>query len=114
TRGGQVIPALVQSTKMGFLFVLNRLNGQPIFPVREEPVPQTNVPGDSSSPTQPVPVLPQPLVPKRWPGISTLADIAGFGQCSREFRKLRYEGWFTPPSIGGSMIYPATPGGVEW
>lgn len=113
-RGGQIIPALVQSSKMGFIFVLNRLTGQPIFPVREEKVPQTNVPGDRTSPTQPVPVLPEPLVPRHWPGVSALADAASFGWCSREFHRLRYDGWFTPPSTQGSMIYPATPGGVEW
>ncbi len=113
-RGGKTIPALVQSTKMGFIFVLNRLTGEPIFPVKEEPVPQTDVPGDRTSATQPVPVLPKPLVPPRWSGVSTLADIASLGGCSRQLHKLRYDGRFTPPSVRGSLIYPATPGGVEW
>ncbi len=113
-RGGKTVPALVQSTKMGFLFVLNRLTGQSLMPVREEPVPQTDVPGEVTSPTQPVPVLPRPLVPGYWPGVSKLADLASFGWCSRRAKELRYEGRYTPPSVKGSLIYPATPGGVEW
>jgi quinoprotein glucose dehydrogenase len=113
-KGGQTIPALVQSTKMGYIFVLNRLTGQPIFPIKEVPVPQTDVAGEMTSPTQPVPVLPKPLLPPRWTGVSTIADIASLGGCSRQLKQLRYDGMYTPPSVRGSLIYPATPGGVEW
>jgi quinoprotein glucose dehydrogenase len=113
-KDGKVIPALVQSTKQGFLFVLNRLTGAPIYPIEERPVPKSDVPGEQSAPTQPVVPVPPPIVPARWPGISTIADIAGAGSCSRVFHRLRYDGRFTPPSLQGSLIYPATPGGVEW
>jgi quinoprotein glucose dehydrogenase len=113
-KDGKKIPALVESTKMGFLFVLNRLTGEPIFPIEEKQVPRSDVPGEQDSPTQPYVALPQPAVPDRWPGVSTLADIASLGYCSRKFKELRYDGRFTPPSLKGSLIYPATPGGVEW
>ncbi len=113
-RGGEKIPALVQSTKMGYLFVLDRRTGKPVFPIAEQEVPQTDVPGERTSPTQPVPVLPQPLISRRWTGVSALADAASLGWCSRKAKELRYEGWFTPPSTRGSLVYPATPGGVEW
>ena len=53
-------------------------------------------------------------MPDSWPGVSTLADITGLGSCSRQLKELRYDGRFTPPSLEGSLIYPATPGGVEW
>ena len=52
-RAGKTIPALVQTTKQGFLFVLNRMTGEPIYPITERPVPQSDVPGEQASPTQP-------------------------------------------------------------
>jgi len=114
-KDGRTIPALVQSTKMGFIFVLNRLTGEPIYPIVERPVPASNVPGEQASPTQPYADLPAPVIPDRWPGVSTLADVLSFGQCSRRAKQLRYLGKFTPPSLGaGSLEYPATAGGVEW
>ncbi len=113
-KDGQKIPALVQSTKQGFLFVLNRLTGEPIYPIEEKPVPRSDVQGEEDWPTQPYVALPSPVVPDAWSGVSGLADIASFGYCSRTFKGLRYEGRFTPPSLQGSLIYPATAGGVEW
>ncbi len=113
-KDGQTIPALVQSTKQGFLFVLNRMTGEPIYPVNEVPVPSSDVPGEQSAATQPEVPVPQPTVPARWSGISTLADITSGGSCSRMAKALRYDGRFTPPSVKGSLIYPSTVGGVEW
>jgi len=114
-RDGQKIPALVQTSKQGYIYVLNRLTGEPVFPIQERPVPRSDVPGEQSWPTQPETALPQPTLPDQWPGVSSLADIAGFGYCSREAKRLHYDGKFTPPSLGaGSLTYPATPGGVEW
>jgi quinoprotein glucose dehydrogenase len=113
-KDGKTIPALVQSTKMGYLFILNRLTGEPIYPEREVPVPQSHAQGEQTSPTQPEVQRPVPLVPDRWPGVSTIADIASFGWCSRKAHELRYEGRYTPPSVQGTLVYPATPGGVEW
>ena len=113
-KDGKTIPALVQSSKMGIFFVLNRLTGEPIYPIEERKVPQTDVPGEVSSPTQPYVATPEPTVPDRFPGISTIADIASFGECSRTFNTLRYEGRYTPPSLQGTLAYPSTAGGVEW
>jgi quinoprotein glucose dehydrogenase len=113
-KDGRTIPALVQSSKMGILFVLNRLNGEPIYPIEERPVPQSDVPGEQSSPTQPYAATPEPTMPDRFPGIFELADIASFGECSRNFERLRYDGRYTPPSQRGTLAYPSTAGGVEW
>jgi quinoprotein glucose dehydrogenase len=113
-KDGKTIPALVQSSKMGIFFVLNRLTGEPIFPIEERKVPQSDVPGEQSAATQPYAPIPEPTLPDRFPGISTLADVASFGQCSRDLKKLRYDGRYTPPSLQGSIAYPSTAGGVEW
>ncbi|HSV01781.1 MAG TPA: pyrroloquinoline quinone-dependent dehydrogenase [Phenylobacterium sp.] len=114
-KDGRTVPALVQSTKMGFIFVLDRLTGEPIYPIVERPAPASNVPGEQASPTQPYADLPAPVISERWPGVSTLADLVSFGECSRRAKQLRYLGKFTPPSLGaGSLEYPATVGGVEW
>lgn len=113
-KNGQTIPALVQSSKQGFLYVLNRKTGKPIYPIVEKPVPQSHVPGEQSAPTQPFVATPKPVIKAHWPGISTLANIVSFGSCSRRFHKLRYDGKFTPPSLQGSLGYPGTSGGTEW
>jgi quinoprotein glucose dehydrogenase len=113
-KDGKTIPALVMSSKMGFFFVLNRLTGDPIYPIEERAVPASDVPGEQAAPTQPYPPKPQPTVPDRLPGIFQLADWASFGECTRTLRALRYEGRYTPPSVKGSLAYPSTAGGVEW
>ncbi len=113
-KDGQTIPALVQSSKQGFLYVLNRLTGEPIYPIDEKPVPQSTIPGEKSSPTQPYVATPPAVVSDTWPGVNKLADMASFGYCSKMVSKLRYDGRFTPPSLKGSLTYPATVGGTEW
>jgi quinoprotein glucose dehydrogenase len=113
-KDGKTIPALVQSSKTGFFFVLNRLTGEPIYPIEERKVPRSDVAGEQDSPTQPYTTTPEPTVPDRFPGISTLANIASLGECTRTFNSLRYEGRYTPPSLKGTLAYPSTAGGVEW
>jgi quinoprotein glucose dehydrogenase len=113
-QNGKTVPALIQSTKQGFLFVLNRLTGQPIFPIDEKPVPASDIKGEQASATQPQPTTPEATTPDTFPGISWLADAMSGGYCSRTMAGLRYEGRYTPPSLKGTLAYPATAGGVEW
>jgi quinoprotein glucose dehydrogenase len=113
-KDGRTIPALVQATKQGFLFVLNRLTGEPVYPIVEKSVPKSNVPGEIASATQPWVPNPAPTVGDRFPGIFKLADWAGGGQCSRDYARYRDEGRFTPPSTDGTVVMPPTAGGVEW
>jgi quinoprotein glucose dehydrogenase len=113
-KDGKTIPALVQSSKMGIFFVLNRLTGEPIYPIEERSVPQSDVKGEQSAPTQPYSATLDPTVPNRIPGISKLADWTSFGECSSTLKKLRYDGPYTPPSLQGTLAYPSTAGGVEW
>jgi len=113
-QNGTTVPALIQSTKQGLLFVLNRLTGEPIYPIEEKPFPASDIAGEQSSPTQPIPSLPEPTTPDRFGGVSWLADLASGGECSREMTGMRYEGRYTPPSLEGTLAFPATAGGVEW
>lgn len=115
-KDGQTIPALVQSTKQGFIFVLDRRSGAPIYPIEERAVPASDVAGEQAAPTQPYVPVPEPTVGDQWPGIFPLTDILGLGYCSRTLKELRYDGRFTPPSLNGkgSLIFPPTTGGVEW
>lgn len=114
-RGGVSIPAVAQATKMGHVFLLDRMTGEPLFPVEERAVPQTDVPGETTSPTQPFPTFPGPLHPHRLE-----ADQAfGFtpydrGACRKKIASLRNEGIFTPPSLEGTLQFPGVAGGVNW
>jgi quinoprotein glucose dehydrogenase len=99
--------AVIQTTKTGMMFVLDRETGKPVFPVEERPVPQSTVPGESAWPTQPFSSLP-PLSPHRWDANTSNAA------CQELMRGLRNEGIFTPPSIEGSLILPSNIGGAHW
>jgi quinoprotein glucose dehydrogenase len=115
TRDNQKIPAVAQATKMGHLFFLHRDTGEPIFPVEERPVPQSDVPGERSWPTQPFPVITPPLVPQ---GL-TPDEAWGLTPIDRHFAagriaQYRSEGIFTPPSLRGSIQYPGIAGGTNW
>ncbi len=107
--------AVVQVTKMGFIYVFDRETGAPFFPVEERSVPQSRVPGEASSPTQPFPVLPNPvarqqLVPEEAWGL-TFWDR---GRCRAQIEKLRHDGLYTPPSLEGSVQIPNLSGGINW
>lgn len=119
TVDGKQIPALIQSTKMGFLFVVNRKTGKDVWPIEERPVPggDGSVKGEKLSPTQPFPTKPKPLLDQsKKPKVWKLADIVGGGQCSRLWDKLDYRGMYTPPTTKGegAMTYPDSSGGVQW
>lgn len=111
--GGQTIPALVQPTKQGELFVLDRRNGEAILPVTEKPYPQGAAPGDRTAPTQPVSALsfdPEPLTGASMWGATLFDQLA----CRIEFQTLRYEGRYTPPSTEGTLVYPGNFGVFNW
>ena len=115
-RDGETIPALVQTSKQGFLYVLDRRTGNPIYPIEERAAPASDAPGERAAATQPYVATPAPTTADHWPGVSRLADVASFGYCSRMLKHLRVAGRFTPPSVDGdgALVYPGTAGGVEW
>jgi quinoprotein glucose dehydrogenase len=114
-RNGRSIPVVIQGNKTGFLYVRNRDTGEPVFPVEERPVPQSDVPGEVTSPTQPFPSAPPPLVPQEisadaaW-GVSATEREA----CLKRLQALRNEGIFTPPSLRGTLVIPGNAGGMNW
>lgn len=114
TKEGKTIPALVQTSKQGYLFILNRYTGEPIYPIIEKKVPASDAKGELAASTQPTVPYPVPVVADTWPGIFRLSDWLSFGYCSRKLATLKYQGRFTPPSEQGSLTFPATAGGVEW
>ncbi len=114
-RSGRDIPAVAIGTKMGLLFVLDRRDGKPVFPVEERKVPQSDVPGEQTSATQPFPTLPRPLVPHQLKA----EDAWGLTDKDREFCRekiasLRNEGIYTPPSLEGTLAIPGNVGGMNW
>jgi quinoprotein glucose dehydrogenase len=115
-RDGRNIPAVIQPTKMGLLFAFNRETGEPIFDIEERPVPQTDVPGEQTWPTQPFPLAPPSLVRN---GPVTPDDAWGLtfwdrNRCRDLIRRYRSEGIYTPPSLGGSILFPGVLGGSNW
>lgn len=107
--------AVVQLTKMGLTFVLDRDTGQPLFPVQEIPVPRSDVPGEETSPTQLIPVKPRPLVRQALTE-SDLTNITpeSHDYALKEFRKYRSGSIYTPPSLQGTITTPGHLGGAEW
>jgi quinoprotein glucose dehydrogenase len=115
TWAGRTRPAVLEPTKQGLLFTLDRESGAPLIPVEERPVPQGGAPGEALSPTQPFPIAPRPLSP------STIRPQDAFGlfpwekvECRRQIAAARHEGLFTPPSVQGAIVYPFTGGGANW
>jgi quinoprotein glucose dehydrogenase len=114
-RDGREIPAVVQATKMGHIFVLDRDTGEPLFPIEERPVPASTVPGEAAWPTQPFPVKPPPLLPEQMtPDSAWGLTPWDRGKCRDRMARLRYEGIFTPPSLEGTLQYPGMIGGANW
>ena len=107
---------VIQPTKQGFLFVLDRDTGQPIWPVEERPVPQGGAEGEQLSPTQPFPTHVPTLMPQQFSTAEIFKPFPTFGRsaCDEQLQALRYEGLYTPPSTQGTLIFPMTGGGVNW
>jgi quinoprotein glucose dehydrogenase len=112
---GQQIPAVIQGNKPGFLYMLNRETGIPVFGVEERPVPQSDIPGEVTWPTQPFPLAPPALVPQAISHDDLWGPTDEDRQGTRaSMQSLRNEGIFTPPSLRGSLIVPGNVGGMNW
>jgi quinoprotein glucose dehydrogenase len=114
-RDGKSIAAVVQATKTGMLFVFDRETGEPVFEIVERPTPQTDVPGETTAPTQPFPATPA-LVSH---AAVTPDDAWGLtfidrGRCRALIESYRSEGIYTPPSLKGTILSPSFVGGVNW
>jgi len=114
TRSGRRVPVVLQATKTGQLFVLDRRTGTPVFPVEERAVPPSTVPGEQAWPTQPFSGI-APLSPH------TMSAEDAWGPtpedqstCRTRMASLRNEGVFTPPSLEGTLVVPSNIGGAHW
>jgi quinoprotein glucose dehydrogenase len=114
-RDGRTVAAVAVVSKTGHLFILDRATGKPLILVDERPVPKSGVPGEVSSPTQPFPAAPPALArtalkaQEAW-GI-TEEDRAW---CRSTISGLRNDGFFTPPSLEGTLVIPGNVGGMAW
>lgn len=115
TVGGKRIDAVVQLTKQSLAFVFDRVTGEPVWPIEDRPVPQSDVPGERTWPTQPFPTKPPPLSPL---GVSVddafdlTPDLEARAQA--EMKKYRLGPIYTPPSLEGTIIRPGIIGGANW
>ncbi len=114
-KDGKKVPAVIQATKMGLFFILNRATGEPIFPIEERPVPQTDVPGEYTSPTQPYPVKPLPLIGHDVSVEDAWGPLGMDGECRKKLEELYFAGAYTPPKLGQpTLMYPGNAGGSNW
>ncbi|SHN27730.1 PQQ-binding-like beta-propeller repeat protein [Mucilaginibacter sp. OK098] len=112
---GKTIDAVAQITKYGYIFMFDRTNGQPIFPIEEKPVPQNALPGEQPWPTQPIPTLPQSFARQHF-GPEDVTDLSPetHKDMLDKYKQVKYNTMFTPPSKDGDWIFPGFDGGGEW
>lgn len=115
TRNGKKIDVVAQVTKQGYVFVFDRVSGKPIFPIKEMPVPQSAVAGETTWPTQPIPTKPAPFA--RQSNSLTENDISPYAENRQEllqnFRKYK-TALYHPGTKEGTVILPGYDGGAEW
>ncbi|MBM3796200.1 MAG: pyrroloquinoline quinone-dependent dehydrogenase [Acidobacteria bacterium] len=112
---GLTIDAVAQGTKNGLLFVFDRVTGEPLWPIHEVPIPQSELTEEPTWPTQPVPVKPPPLTRQTY----TINDVSDISDAAREATTLRFkkggsQGAYPAPSLKESIIMPGFDGGMEW
>ncbi len=117
---GRRIPAVAQVTKQGLTYVFDRVSGAPVWPIVERPVPQSDVPGEVTSPTQPIPTLPEPFERQ---GVTPddLNDLTPeiHAEALRIASRYRFGPLFNPPSVVtptnlGTLQVPGSQGGANW
>ncbi|MFO7553462.1 MAG: pyrroloquinoline quinone-dependent dehydrogenase [Haliea sp.] len=114
-RDGQRVPALAQLTKQGFVFVLNRLTGESLWEITEQPVPPSQIPGEVTALTQPKPIAPPPLLDSfLMPNDAWGLTPVDRGHCRRQLAALHNLGLFTPISETRTLMYPGSLGGPNW
>ncbi len=115
-RNGRNVDVVAQATKQGFIFVFDRVTGAPFFPIEERPVPQSDVPGEFSWPTQPYPTRPASFAVQSFTekDINPLLSAAEQDYLRQRLRNSRNEGLYTPPSLQGSVSMPGHNGGANW
>ncbi len=111
----QDIDAVVQLTKQGFAFVFDRISGKPVWPIKEVPVPASDVPGEHAWPTQPEPTKP-PAFTAQGVSLDDAFDLTPElkAEAQAQMQKFRLGPLFTPPSFQGTLMRPGVIGGANW
>ncbi|MGH9341452.1 MAG: pyrroloquinoline quinone-dependent dehydrogenase [Acidobacteriota bacterium] len=114
-RDGKSIPAVAQISKMGFLFVFNRVTGEPLFDIEERPVPSSPVPGEEAWPTQPFPLKPAPVARQTF-SMEELTDVTpeSRAECLKILEAAKIGAFFEPPGLEYTVLFPGTNGGPNW
>jgi quinoprotein glucose dehydrogenase len=107
-------PAVAVTTKIGHMFVLDRMTGKSLLPIEERAVPKSHVPGEESSPTQPFPLYDAMTIQKITPDDAWGVTPEDKAWCKERLAKAEWHGLFTPPSLEGTLIIPGNVGGVNW
>ena len=112
---GKSIQAVAQVTKQGFVFVFDRVTGEPVWPIIETPVPQSSVPGERASPTQPIPSKPAPFE-RQGMNEQQLIDFSPelFAEAKKIMAQFQTGPLYTPPSLQGTLNLPGWGGGANW
>jgi quinoprotein glucose dehydrogenase len=115
-RAGRAIDAVVQTTKHGWVFVFDRTNGTPLFPIEERSFPASTVPGEVTARTQPLPTLPRPFARQLLTAdLLTTRTAEAHAWALAQFKTFRSEGQFIPFSVGrDTVVFPGFDGGAEW
>ena len=115
-RGGQTIDAVAQATKHGYVFVFDRTTGVPVFPIEERPFPKSDVPGEVTSATQPLPSLPKPFARQLLTAdLLTNRTPEARAWALEQFKTFRSEGQFVPLGVDKqTVVFPGFDGGAEW
>lgn len=115
-KNGAPVPALAEISKQTYVFLFNRVSGAPLFPIHERPFPASTVPGEKTSPTQPVPDAPAPFGRQQLTAeMLTNRTPAAHAWAVSQFRKLRSGGQFYPFAVGQqTVVFPGFDGGGEW
>ncbi len=116
SKNGQPVDALAQTTKHGFVYLFDRVTGAPLFQIEEHAYPASNVPGEVTSPTQPLPVAPEPYArQKLTEQMLTTRTPEAHAWAVTEFRSLRSGGQFLPMTVDQqTVVFPGFDGGGEW
>ena len=112
---GRPVPAVAVAGKTGFVYLFNRFTGSPVFPIEDQPVPASDIPGEKAAPTQPMPTKPPPFARQHLTEDElNSADPAARSALAERLSGYRSTGIFTPPSKEGTVVFPGQLGGANW
>jgi quinoprotein glucose dehydrogenase len=115
-RDGRSVDAVVQTSKQGYVWLFDRSSGQPLFPIEEQPYPASDVPGEVTARTQPLPTKPAPFARQRLTeDLLTTRTPEAHQWALEQFRQFRSAGQFVPLAVGkDTVVFPGYDGGAEW